>query len=81
MTTKRMTALLAILTLGLLPMHLSHPTAATATPQPNTVYLFVEIEAKVYRKNIESAARTLRKNAGIYRTSLSNRKTCRLTLW
>jgi hypothetical protein len=53
MITKRMTALLAILILGLLPIHLSHPTAATATHQPNTVYLFVEIEAKVYRKGIE----------------------------
>ena len=53
MITKRMTVLLAILILGLLPIHSSPPTAATTTHRPNTVYLFVEIEAKVYRKNIE----------------------------
>ena len=53
MITKRMTVLLAILVLGLLPIHSSQPTSATATHRPNAVYLFVEIEAKVYRKNIE----------------------------
>ena len=53
MITKRMTVLLAILILGLLPIHSSQPTAATTTHRANTVYLFVEIEAKVYRKNIE----------------------------
>src|SRR6266550_7133600 len=53
MITKRMTVLLAILILGLLPIHLSPPMAATKAHRPNTVYLFVEIEAKVYRKNIE----------------------------
>ena len=47
MITKRMTVLLAILILGLLPIHLSPSTAATTTHPPNTVYLFVEIEAKV----------------------------------
>jgi hypothetical protein len=53
MITKRITVLLAFLILGLLPIHLSPPMAATKTHRPNTVYLFVEIEAKVYRKNIE----------------------------
>lgn len=42
---------LAIVILCLLPAHLS-PTAL-ATHNANTVYLFVEIETKVYRKDVE----------------------------
>ena len=45
-------AFLAILTLAVLPMHLSQLTAATALHRANTVYLFVEIETKVYRKDV-----------------------------
>ncbi len=44
---------LATLILGFLPLNSSRPSAATATPTANTVYLFVEIETKVYRKDVE----------------------------
>src|SRR6266480_6574687 len=44
---------LAILILGLLPLKSSRPVAANSTPTGNTVYLFVEVETKVYRKDIE----------------------------
>jgi hypothetical protein len=44
---------LATLILCLLPVRFSPPAAATATPKANTVYLFVEIETKVYRKGVE----------------------------
>lgn len=41
---------LAILVICLWPVQFSRPAAATAT---HTVYLFVEIETKVYRKGVE----------------------------
>lgn len=50
MNMKRM-ALLATLILCLVPAQLSRPAAARAIPAANTVYLFIEIEAKVYRKD------------------------------
>ena len=34
------------------PLYLSRPAAATATRPANTVYLFVEVETKVYRKDV-----------------------------
>ena len=34
------------------PLYLSRPAAATATHPANTVYLFVEFETKVYRKDV-----------------------------
>ena len=34
------------------PLYLSRPAAATATHPANTVYLFVEVETKVYRKDV-----------------------------
>jgi len=43
---------LATLILSLLLVQLSRPVAATATHTANTVYLFIEIEAKVYRKDV-----------------------------
>ena len=43
---------LAALILGLLPFSSSRPVAATATHPANTVYLFVEVETKVYRKDV-----------------------------
>ena len=52
MRTKR-TAFLATLILGLLPVQLSRPVVATETHAPGTAYLFVEIEATVYRKGVE----------------------------
>jgi hypothetical protein len=52
MRVKRM-ILLATLVLLLSPAHLSRPAGAAATYTPNTVYLFVEIETKVYRKGVE----------------------------
>jgi len=36
----------------LVPLNLSWPAAATATQPANTVYLFVEVETKVYRKDV-----------------------------
>ena len=45
-------ALLVTLFLCLLPVQFSRPVAATATHTANTVYLFIEIEAKVYRKDV-----------------------------
>ena len=42
---------LATLILCLLPVHFSQP--AQATHNGNTVYLFVELETKVYRKGVE----------------------------
>jgi hypothetical protein len=36
----------------LLPLNFSRPAAATATLPANTVYLFVEVETKVYRKDV-----------------------------
>ncbi len=53
MTTKRMTVLLAILFIGFLPLQFSRLAPAKAAPSVNTVYLFVEVETKVYRKGIE----------------------------
>src|SRR5260370_16881161 len=44
---------LATLILGFLPLNSPRSVAATATPTANTVYLFVEIETKVYRKDVE----------------------------
>src|ERR1700674_3908549 len=43
---------LATLILCLLPVQFSRPVAATATHTANTVYLFIEIEARVYRKDV-----------------------------
>jgi hypothetical protein len=51
MRIKRM-SLLATLVILFLPAHLSRPAAATATHTANTVYLFVEVETKVYRKDV-----------------------------
>lgn len=48
---KRM-AFLATLILVALSLQMSRPAAATATPNANTVYLFVEVETKVYRKDV-----------------------------
>ena len=48
----RIIALLATLAFCLLPLQLSRPVAATATHTANTVYLFIEIETKVYRKDV-----------------------------
>ena len=48
---KRITPL-ATLILSLLSVHLSRRAAAFAAHAPNTVYLFVEIETKVYRKDV-----------------------------
>jgi hypothetical protein len=42
---------LATLVLCLVPLQFSRPVSATATPTANTVYLFVEVEAKVHRKD------------------------------
>jgi len=47
----KMIALLATLTLFALPIRFTQRT--TAAPNANTVYLYVEIESKVYRKGVE----------------------------
>src|SRR5712692_4143454 len=47
------TAFVALLIFCLWPVQFSGPSAATATRRANAVYLFVEIEAKVYRKGVE----------------------------
>lgn len=52
MTTKRKTAVLATLVLGLLPIQFSRSVVAITNCRANTVYLFVEIETKVYRKDV-----------------------------
>ncbi|HVS81627.1 MAG TPA: hypothetical protein VHE60_07815 [Pyrinomonadaceae bacterium] len=49
----KLTAFVAAVIFCLLPAVSSRPSAATAAHKPNTVYLFVEIEAKVYRKGVE----------------------------
>jgi hypothetical protein len=43
---------LATLVLPLVPLQFSRPVVATATHTANTVYLFVEVETKVYRKDV-----------------------------
>jgi hypothetical protein len=48
----KLTIFVAALMFSLLPLNLSRPVAATATHSANTVYLFVEVEAKVYRKDV-----------------------------
>ena len=48
--------LLVTLVLCLLPAHLSRPVGATATPNANTVYLFVEIETTVHRAVVETSS-------------------------
>src|SRR5260221_14759871 len=48
----KLTIFAVTLTFILLPLNLLQPAAATAQPA-NTVYLFVEIETKVYRKDVE----------------------------
>ena len=53
MITRRKTTLLATLVLGLLPIQFSRSGAATINYATNTAYLFVEIETKVYRKDVE----------------------------
>jgi hypothetical protein len=50
MTTKRKIVLLTTLILGLLPIQFFRSTRAA--PPVNTVYLFVEVETKVYRKDL-----------------------------
>ena len=57
MSTKRKTTFLAILILGLLPIQLSRSVVSSARA-PNTVYLFIEIEAKVYRKDVPISSHT-----------------------
>jgi hypothetical protein len=45
-------AVAAALIFCLLPVQYSQPATATSTPTANTVYLFVEVESKVYRKDV-----------------------------
>jgi len=45
-------ASLGTLVIVFLPVQFSRPAAANAARTANTVYLFVEVEAKVYRKNV-----------------------------
>lgn len=52
MTTKRI-FLIAILVSAILPAPYSRSVGAIAARKANTVYLFVEIETKVYRKDVE----------------------------
>ena len=49
----KLTAIFISLILSFLPLRISRPVAAKAMQTPNTVYLFVEIETKVYRKDVE----------------------------
>src|SRR5258708_32000217 len=42
----------ASLIVCLWPVQFSQPVTATTTPDANTVYLFVEVETKVYRKDV-----------------------------
>ena len=53
MITRRKTTLLAILVLGLLPIQFSQSGATAINYPTNPAYLFVEIETKVYRKDVE----------------------------
>ncbi len=48
----KLAAFVAALTFCLLPVQFSRPVAATATHRANTVYLFVEVETKVYHKDV-----------------------------
>ena len=52
MTTKQKTILLTALILSLLTFQFSRSAAAIPTNHPNTVYLFLEVETKVYRKDV-----------------------------
>ena len=49
----KLTAIFISLILSFLPLRISRPVTATAMHTPNTVYLFVEIETKAYRKGVE----------------------------
>jgi hypothetical protein len=53
MLTRRKTTLLATLVLGLLPIQFSRSGATAINYPTNPAYLFVEIETKVYRKDVE----------------------------
>jgi hypothetical protein len=57
-----------ILILFLLPVQLSRP--ASATHNANTAYLFVEIETKAYRKDVEISSEHPAERVGIFRKSL-----------
>jgi hypothetical protein len=48
----KITGFVAALMFCILPLSSPRPSAATAKPNANTVYLFVEIESKVYRKDV-----------------------------
>ena len=48
----KLTAFAAALIFCLWPVQFSRSVAADATPTANTVYLFVEVETKVYRKDV-----------------------------
>ena len=48
----KLTAFIAALMFCILPLNSSRPSAAAPRPAANTVYLFVEIESKVYRKDV-----------------------------
>jgi hypothetical protein len=45
--------LVVMLTLALLPMHSSLSAALPATAKPDSAWLFVEVEAEIYRKGVE----------------------------
>jgi hypothetical protein len=52
----KLAAFAASLIFCLLPVQFSRPVAATATHTANTVYLFVEVETKVYRKDVRTSS-------------------------
>ena len=53
MNNRSKTALLATLIVGLLAIQFSQSTMATSGRKPDTAYLFVEVETRVYRKGVE----------------------------
>src|SRR5712691_4133977 len=56
------TAFFALLIFCLWPVQFLGPSAATATRRANTVYLFVEIEAMVYRTGVKLNGEVSRAN-------------------
>jgi len=77
MIIKRISFLSALLLLCWWPSPVTRQVIAARTPDP--VYLFIEVEAKVYRKGVEISSENPEERRWYSRMSSCNRKTCRRT--
>ena len=74
MIIKRISFLSALLLLCWWPSPVTRHVIAARTPDP--VYLFIEVEAKVYRKGVEISSENPEERRWYSRMSSCNRKTC-----